>query len=270
MGFGLIAGAVIGGAVSLYGANKQADAISDSSNQAAASLAAAQARNNEISVSRQDTNVKEASNSLARSQESKDFQMKQYSDWKDIYGPIQESVGDYYKNLTGASISNQEVEQIQASSQEAMDRMNEQLAQRGMTGSGIEASMANQNIYSAEMQKAQSRSTADQRAADAKSNFLAMGLGQGQSLINSMNNTDNTMANTTSNLINTNSSIVSNQMSGNTSIGNNTANVQTNAGTNQAKIIGTAADAVTDLVGFGAGLYNGAASTPAYDPISEF
>jgi len=156
MSFGAIAGAAIG----LVGASMAADAAGDA--------AAASAR-------------------VQREQLA--FEREQYNDWKDIYGPLQEDLGTYYKNLTGQTLSDREVEQIQLAGQRADDKIQATLAQRGLTGSGLDAELTSQNIYKTEIEKARSRANADETANLKKMQFLSLGLGQGQGIMNQMGNT---------------------------------------------------------------------------------
>lgn len=107
---------------------------------------------------------------------------QEYQKWKAIYGPMQEDLGTYYSNLTGETLSNNEVERIQVASQNSRDQITQSMAQSGRANSGLEAELLAQNSYGAELAKAQSRSTADARAIDAKTNFLNMGLQQGNNI----------------------------------------------------------------------------------------
>lgn len=117
-----------------------------------------------------------ASNEVARA--NLDFQMSRYQDWKDIYGSQQEDIGEYYKNLTGETLVGKELEQVQLASQVSQDKITETLAQRGISGSGLEAQLLTNNITQTELVKADKRASADQRAIDAKTGFLSLGLGQ--------------------------------------------------------------------------------------------
>ena len=198
MAFGAIAGAAVG----LIGSSMAADAAGD----AAAAGAAVQ-------------------------QAQLDFQKQQYEDWKEIYGPLQEDLGTYYRNINGKELVGKELEYMQAAGQEANRKIQEQMAQRGIEGSGLNAGLLNQNILNTEVQKSMLRSTADQRAAQMKQGFLALGLGQGQQISNAMGNTSNALS----------SSLY-------------------NSGVAQATIINSATDTLGGIVGYGFDQYN---STPS-------
>lgn len=124
-----------------------------------------------------------ADRSYAMTQEELEFQRDQYNEWKDIYGPLQEELGDYFKNLTGQTLAAKQIEQLQAGSQEAQQRIDQELAQRGMGGSGLEAAALTQNLFGTEMAKAGVRASADEMANQQKMGFLGLGLGQGQGML---------------------------------------------------------------------------------------
>lgn len=153
MAFGIVAGATIG----LIGTAMASDAQGDATDAA-----------------------------VGMSKDQLAFDKQRYNDWKDIYGPLQEDIGSFYKNLTGQELSGKMIEEIQKSSQEADERITQNLAQRGMGGSGLEADLINKNTYTTEMLKAETRATADELAAEKKMKFLSLGLGQGQGIANSM------------------------------------------------------------------------------------
>ena len=132
--------------------------------------------------------------SLALQQDQFEFEKQRYDDWKAVYGTLQEDLGTYYQNVTGASLSKFEIENLQLASQKAQDKISTTLAQRGMQGSGVEAQLLGSNIYNTEIAKATVASTADQRAADLKQNFLSIGLGSGNTIANSMAQTSSNMS----------------------------------------------------------------------------
>ena len=125
-----------------------------------------------------------------------DFERERYQDWKDVYGNLQEGIGAYYNNLTGATISAKEVEAYQQAGQASANKIKATLAQRGISGSGLEAELLSNNIINTEIKKAEAISTADQRAVERKQNFLSIGLGEGNSIANSMADTSANIANT--------------------------------------------------------------------------
>lgn len=111
------------------------------------------------------------------------FQRKQYDDWKNIYGPLQEDLGTYFKNLHGDKLAAQQIEAIQKESQVAQTNVDQQLAQRGLDQSGLAAEALMRNQATTSFAKAGARANADQLAAQQKMGFLGLGLGQGASML---------------------------------------------------------------------------------------
>lgn len=151
---------------------------------------------------------KQAERSYNFTREELDFQREQYDEWKSIYGPLQEDLGTYYKNLTGDaladSIVSRYVTEVQIESQRVAQQNRVDLAQRGMSNSGLGASLQNQNLFQAGMAKADVRATAQQKADDIveqkKLGFLGVGLGQGTQMLGTQANIANTGASTSSSL----------------------------------------------------------------------
>jgi len=160
-------GSIIGGITDAVG-------LTDHKGEEAARKQAAQAASQSAATSQQ---------SLAMTQAQLDFQKDQYYEWKDIYGDLQEDLGTYYKNLTGETLAASQIEAIQAESQGAQTQIDKNLAQRGISGSGLEASLASQNIFQTSQSKAIARSSADELANQKKMGFLGLGLGQGTEML---------------------------------------------------------------------------------------
>ena len=130
----------------------------------------------------------------AMAQKELDFQKQRYQDWKDVYGDLQEDIGAYYENLNGETLVGKELEYVQEASQASETKIHEALAQRGIDGAGLEGMLQAGNIINTEVKKAELKSSSEQRAMDLKTNFLNVGLGQGQQISNSMSNANNNLA----------------------------------------------------------------------------
>jgi type II secretory pathway pseudopilin PulG len=146
MSWGLVAVAgatVVSGAMSSRSASKQADAASDAS---AAQLA---------------------------------FEQERYDDWKAVYGPIQDNLSNYYSNVTPEYYAAVGLETFEQQYQTSLQRMDENFAQRGIDpSSGIAASLETQAELGAAETRAAIRRDAPRQAAEDKSRFLQIGLGQ--------------------------------------------------------------------------------------------
>ena len=107
-----------------------------------------------------------------------EFEQQRYDDWKEVYGPIQTNLANYYSNLTPEYYETIGLETFEQESQVAMQRLDESLAQRGITDSGISASLQLQNELEGAEGRAAIRRDAPRMAAEDKTRFLQIGLGQ--------------------------------------------------------------------------------------------
>ena len=121
-------------------------------------------------------------------QQELDFQVQRYNEWKDIYGDMQESLSDYYANISPSDILPDELANIQRLGQETQTRIETNLAQRGLDTSGISAQLTMQNELGMASAKYGAINSAEDRIAQKKQSFLAMGLGQEGHISNNMSN----------------------------------------------------------------------------------
>lgn len=107
-----------------------------------------------------------------------EFNQQRYSDWKDVYGSIQDNLSDYYTNLSPDMYEAQGLEAFNAEYQKAQDSVAASLAQRGITDSGLSTQLEQQGALSAAQSRAAIRMDAPAKVASLQSNFLQIGLGQ--------------------------------------------------------------------------------------------
>ncbi len=120
---------------------------------------------------------------LAMSAAEIEFQREQYYDWQATYGTIEDQLGSYYAAADAEFQVAQQLQEEATQSQEATKGFQQQLAQRGISGSGIEAAgLANLAGQSAQS-RAGIRASADEIAANERMNFLGLGLGQGTQML---------------------------------------------------------------------------------------
>ena len=121
--------------------------------------------------------------SVAMSKEQIDFAKEQYNEWKAVYGDIQTNLGKYYNSLNASDYEAKGLNTVQQEYSIAKERINTELAQRGISDSGIAAvADINMNQRLAEV-KANIRTTANEKVAEDKLKFLGVGLGQGSALL---------------------------------------------------------------------------------------
>jgi hypothetical protein len=150
--------------------------------------------------------------------EQLDFQKQQYSDWKDIYGDIQSNLGDYYKSLSASDYEARGVTQVQQEYSKANTQLQEQLAQRGISNSGIAAAAATSLTQQLANATTEARITAPEKVNQQKMSFLGLGLGQGAQMLGTIANVSNNGASNATN-------------SANSSLNNSTSLSQSNSNT---------------------------------------
>jgi len=125
------------------------------------------------------------------SAESLAFEKERYDDWLEVYGPMQTNLAEYYGSLTPEYYETMGLEAFEQEQQTAMTRIDESLAQRGIDpSSGISASLHAQSELEGAEGRAEIRRDAPRMAAEDKSRFLQIGLGQNpaESLSRTMSN----------------------------------------------------------------------------------
>ena len=124
----------------------------------------------------------------AMSKEQIEFAKKQYEDWKKIYGPIETNLGEYYKNLTPEKLTSLGLQNQQKEFQIAQAATAQDMAQRGITDSGIDIAAQTNLKFQNATARATIRTDAEQKVAEQKLQFLGVGLGQGSGLLANVGN----------------------------------------------------------------------------------
>jgi len=124
-----------------------------------------------------------ARENIAFQQEQFKFQQDQYNDWKSVYGDLQENMGEYYKNLSGSTLVSKQLQAQATEYAKAQQQVTQQLAQRGISGSGVEAAAITTMGMQSASQRATIRAGADEAANAEKMKFLGLGLGQGTQML---------------------------------------------------------------------------------------
>ena len=152
-------GASIVGAASSYAASKDANDAAEQAAKASAAAAAAQ---------------------LA-------FSKEQYADWKDTFGDISENLSNFYSNLTPAHYEASGVQNLKETYAAAIKNIDQALAQRGISGSGLQAQAMTDLASSEAKAEAEVRALAPYAVAQQQMGFLSLGMNQGQNAVNAVN-----------------------------------------------------------------------------------
>lgn len=107
-----------------------------------------------------------------------EFERERYDEWQDTYGAIEDQLAAYYETLDPTLRTVQGLEQYEKEKDRAMKRMNENLAQRGISTSGIAAQGEMEFAVGSASERARIRAEAPISVAKEKLGFLQVGLGQ--------------------------------------------------------------------------------------------
>ena len=106
-----------------------------------------------------------------------DFDKAQYEDWQNIFGPIQDNLSNYYQSLTPDYYEAAGLEAFQKERDSQMAQLQESLAQRGLSTSGVSAAIERTNAIDTAQTRASIRREAPAKAAEEQSRFLQIGMG---------------------------------------------------------------------------------------------
>lgn len=167
----VVAAAVVGSAaLGAYTSSKSAKASSKAANATTASADAA------------------AQLQYDASSEQLAFSKQQYDDWQSIYGPIQDNLSSYYKNLSSDTVASLGIQNIEKEYNRSSQLLEQTLAKRGITNSGATTQGVTQLESARMLGRAEVQANAPMVAAQQKQGFLSIGLGAQQQAISGINN----------------------------------------------------------------------------------
>jgi hypothetical protein len=105
------------------------------------------------------------------------FAQKEYDDWKEIYGPVEQNLAKYYDELTPELRATQGLEAFEMERNRAIEGLNINLAQRGIATSGIAGQIGIETSLAGSQERARIRAEAPMSAAREKLGFLNAGMG---------------------------------------------------------------------------------------------
>lgn len=145
-----------------------------------------------------------AANKMAS--ENIEFQREQYSDWKAVYGELQDNLGEYFNNLGPERVMTLGLQEQQRAHQKSKQQIRRTMAQRGLGDSKFEAYMQTMSDVGNASERAMIRATAEERSAQQRMSFLGLGLGQGAQMLGQVNSAASIGTNAHSNQANMHSS----------------------------------------------------------------
>lgn len=161
MSGGAIIGAAAIGAGSSYIASKSASKASSQQAQAAA-------KSGEVQV--------------ALGYDQLEFQKEQFERWEEVFGPISDNLGSYYKELKPDSYAAQGIGNLQQTYQTSKQNLEKQLATRGLSDSGAAVQGYTDLERTRMLGEAEIRTKAEDVVSQQQAGFLGLGLGQQNAL----------------------------------------------------------------------------------------
>lgn len=125
-----------------------------------------------------------------------DFAKQQYNEWQGIFGPIEQNLSSYYKNLSPDSFAALGIQNIEQEYTRSREQLDTAMAKRGITDSGANAAGLTELENSRMLGRAQARAQAPTQVAQMQQGFLSVGLGQQAQLQQGINNAYSNQINT--------------------------------------------------------------------------
>lgn len=130
-----------------------------------------------------DASNRASANALKMAEDNIAFQKEQYTDWKAVYGELQDNLGDYYNNLSSSKYATQAIQANQQEFAKTSKQLDTSLAQRGLSSSGAQAASMTAMSQQLAQANATARYTAQDTVKQQQLGFLGVGLGQGSSML---------------------------------------------------------------------------------------
>ena len=122
------------------------------------------------------------------SMEQLEFNKQQYDDWQSIFGPVQQNLASYYKNLSPDTVASLGLQNLEHEYTRSAQLLDQALAIRGITNSGATEAGLTQLEQTRMLGRAQVRNDASNIVAQQQANFLNIGMGQQSQLQQGINN----------------------------------------------------------------------------------
>lgn len=106
------------------------------------------------------------------------FDMERYDDWQNIFGGVQENLSNYYNSISPDYYVAAGLEAFEKEREAQMGKLSETLAQRGLSNSGLYATVATEDAIASAEARANIRREAPRQAREDQSRFLQIGMGQ--------------------------------------------------------------------------------------------
>lgn len=122
--------------------------------------------------------AKNASDKASRSSKAQlAFERRQYEDWQETYGPIEQNLAEFYTGLTPDYYEAQGLQAFEREQERTLTSLKTTLAQRGIEDSGVALAIEKDMGFAGAEGRARIRAEAPYQVAEEQRNFLQVGLG---------------------------------------------------------------------------------------------
>lgn len=123
--------------------------------------------------------------------------------WENVFGSIRDNLSNYYKNLDAESLAAKNIQNLEMEYNRASKEVNQELARRGLVGSGADVSANTSLASNLATRRAEARTNAPAQVAQQQLGYLAgVGLPQQNSITAGLTNSYDTLLQANSSLTN--------------------------------------------------------------------
>lgn len=123
--------------------------------------------------------------------------------WENLFGSIQNNLSNYYKNLDAESLAAKNIQNLEMEYNRASKEVNQELARRGLVGSGADVSANTSLASNLATRRAEARTNAPAQVAQQQLGYLAgVGVPQQNSITAGLANSYDTLLQANSSLTN--------------------------------------------------------------------
>lgn len=139
---------------------------------------------------------------IAMNDEQIQLMKDELENFQSVFGSVEQNLKNYYSNLDPNSVAAKDIQNLEVEFNRVNTQLNQQLAQRGLTGSGAAVAANTALATNLATSRAEARSNAAQKVANQQLGWYSLGTQQKQFALSGLNNAYAQGANLYGNLAN--------------------------------------------------------------------
>lgn len=124
---------------------------------------------------------KAANKSAQAAQDAVDFSKERYADWKELFGPLESSITEYYQSLSPEYYASQGIEDINQFALDNKVKIENNLIRRGLDDDSLKTYFDNQIDMDSAKQRASVRLDSERNMVNDQARWMQIGYGQNPS-----------------------------------------------------------------------------------------